>query len=274
MAPASPGPLSTNEAWNLVAEGYAAEAPVMMGYFAQRAVELAGPAQAARVLDVAAGSGVLTLAVAALVAQVDAIDFSPNMLAQLAERQAALGIQNVTAQLGDGQALPFMSDSYDAAFSMFGLMFFPNRPLGFAELFRCLKPGGVAVVSSWAPVSQSPLMLLMFDTLRALDPNRAPPETNLLSLENPELFDNEMRAAGFVDVSVTPYVHEVTLTSAESYWTTVTRGGAPFALLRKRMGETEWQKQSQLATDYLKTRISGPLTLSSTAYLGFGRKPS
>jgi SAM-dependent methyltransferase len=205
---------------------------------------------------------------------VDAIDFSSNMLRQLEARRGALAIHNVTTHEGDGQALPFGDAGYDAAFSMFGLMFFPNRAQGFAELFRCLKPGGVAVVSSWAPVSQSPLMTLMFDALRTVDPSRPAPQTNLLSLENPDLFATELRAAGFSDVSVTPHTFSIEVGSAESYWSSITRGGAPFALLRKRLGEVEWQRQSQIALDYLRTRLVHPVTLSSTAYLGFGRKPS
>jgi ubiquinone/menaquinone biosynthesis C-methylase UbiE len=244
----------------------------MMGEFARRALELAAPKPEARVLDVAAGSGELTLRAAALVKHVDALDFSPLMLRQLDARREAQGITNVALHQGDGQALPFADQSYEAAFSMFGLMFFPDRRRGFSELYRCLAPGGVAVVSSWAAVELSPLMLLMFDTLRAVDPSRAAPQVNLLSLENPELFASELTGAGFEDVSVVPHTHWVEVTSAENYWSVVTRGGAPFVLLRKRVGEAEWQRQSTIALNYLKTRITQPMRLSTTAYLGLGRR--
>jgi ubiquinone/menaquinone biosynthesis C-methylase UbiE len=258
----------------LVAEGYAEWAPGLMGPFAIRAIELAAPSVSAQVLDVATGSGVLSLQVAKQVNHVDALDFSAEMLGQLEIRRQAQQLQNVRTFQGDGQALPFSDARYDAAFSMFGLMFFPDRAKGFSELFRCLKPAGVAVVSSWAPVSMSPLMTLMFDALRVVDPSRTAPETNFFSLENPELFETELRAAGFLDVSVKPHTNTVVLSSAEEFWETLTRGGAPFVLLRKRLGEAEWQRQSQIAVNYLKTRIVEPTSLSTTAYLGFGRKPA
>jgi len=45
-------------------------------------------------------------------------------------------VTGVTAQVADGQALPFADGEFEAAFSMFGLMFFPDRAKGFAELRR------------------------------------------------------------------------------------------------------------------------------------------
>jgi SAM-dependent methyltransferase len=178
----------------------------------------------------------------------------------------------VFAQVADGQALPFADASFDVAFSMFGLMFFPDRKRGFAELYRTLKPGGVAVVSSWAPVEQSSLMILMFGALRAADPTRAAPQTNLLNLENPELFERELKQAGFRDVRVEPHTHSMEVRDPSAWWESLVRGGAPMALLKQRLGPAEWERQSQLAQAYLAEQIQAPRTLSTTAYLGFGRR--
>ena len=174
--------------------------------------------------------------------------------------------------VGDGQQLPFEAASFDAAFSMFGLMFFPDRNRGFAELHRVLKPAGVAVVSSWAPIDRSPLMLLMFGALRAADPSRAAPQTNLLSLESSELFVEELERAGFRDVSVTPYTHALKVTSVEEYWTSLTLASAPIAMLKRRLGPDEWERQSAIGKAYLAERIQGPSEFGTTAFLGFGRR--
>lgn len=268
----APGPLSVAGPWDLVSAGYAIEASNIMLPFSRRAIELARPAAGARVLDCATGSGVLALELGPQVARVDAVDFSPAMLAELEQRRGALKLQNVFSALADGQALPFADASFDAAFSMFGLMFFPDRERGFRELYRTLKPGGVAVVSSWAPVAQSSMMILMFGALRAADPTRAAPQTNLLNLENPEVFVREMQQAGFRDVRVEPHTHSLLVQDAGEWWETLVRGSAPLALLKQRLGPAEWERQAALARAYLAEQLQEPRELSTTAYLGFGRR--
>ena len=268
----APGPLSAVGPWDLVSAGYAAESASIMLPFSRRAIELAQPAASARVLDCATGPGVLALELAPHVARVDAVDFSPAMLAELEQRRRALQLDNVFAEVADGQALPFADGSFDAAFSMFGLMFFPDRGRGFAELYRTLKPGGVAVVSSWAPVEQSSLMILMFGALRAADPSRSAPQANLLNLENPEVFVRELQAAGFRDVRVEPHTHSIEVREASELWDALVRGSAPLVMLKERLGPSEWQRQSALARAYLAEQLPGPRTLSTTAYLGFGRR--
>jgi ubiquinone/menaquinone biosynthesis C-methylase UbiE len=273
-------PLSVAEPWDLVAEGYATDVDFVMrpvSLEALRRVEQKRPnaiSKAARVVDVAAGPGTLTFELASRVAEVDALDFSESMLAKLREGLSKQGIANVRAVQGDGMALPYADESFDAAFSMFGLMFFPDRSRGFRELLRVLEPGGIATVSSWAPLDLSPLMDLMFGALRAADPNMPPPKRNLLSLENPELFEKELTDAGFVEVTVEPYEHFVTdVGSADEFWEVMTRSAAPLLLMRKRLGEDEWTRRAEVARAYLRDAFPGARErLSTTAYLGFARK--
>src|SRR5688572_30595973 len=143
-------PLASPEPWSLVSDDYSLELLPLFERFSRDALELAPTPAGARLLDVAAGPGTLTLLAAEAGRSLAAIDFSPQMVANLKRRLngAQLGAD---VRLGDGQALPWEDGQFDAAFSMFGLMFFPDRARGFAELLRVLKPGGVAVVSSWAP---------------------------------------------------------------------------------------------------------------------------
>jgi len=268
----APGPLSVVEPWELVSEGYSEESSTVMLPFARHAIALTELSPSARVLDVATGPGVLALELAPRVQRVDAVDFSAAMLEQLERRRRALGIENVFARLADGQALPFSDASFDAAFSLFGLMFFPERDKGFSELYRTLRPGGVAVVSSWAPVDQSPLMGLMFGALRAADPSRAAPQRNPFNLENPDVFLAELEAAGFRDVRVEPRTHSIFVEDAASFWEPMARASAPIVMLKQRLGPSEWQRQSELAKAYLVEQVPTPASFSTTAYLGFGRR--
>jgi ubiquinone/menaquinone biosynthesis C-methylase UbiE len=160
-------PLATPDAWNLVAAGYAAEIEHVMRPISRAVIALAdarapGIVDRARLLDVACGPGTLALELSPRATQVQALDFSPAMLEQLRAEMRRRAVTNIVPVHGDGMALPYGDERFAAAFSVFGLMFFPDRSQGFAELHRVLRPGGVAIVTSWAPIDLSPLMTLSF----------------------------------------------------------------------------------------------------------------
>jgi ubiquinone/menaquinone biosynthesis C-methylase UbiE len=274
MTLAKPSPMSTNEPWELVAEGYAEEAALVMAPFSSRACELLAPAPSARVLDVAAGPGTLALQLAPRVREVVAIDFSERMVSELLRAATVANLGNLQALVADGQALPFADNEFDAGFSLFGLMFFPDRPRGYAELQRVLKPGAGAVISSWAPFDESSLMRAMFGALAAVDPTFTSPRTDVSSLENPEVLAAEMRAGGFERVRVVPVTHSIRPDSAAELWRSMARSSAPLVLLRKRLGELEWQRREPGVRAYLAEALEREPELSTTAWLALGYKPA
>ena len=271
---AKPSPMSTKEPWELVAEGYAAEASLVMTHFSRRASEILAPAADARVLDVAAGPGTLALELAPRVREVTAIDFSERMVSELLKAATLASLGNLHAMVGDGQALPFEESEFDAGFSMFGLMFFPDRPRGWSELYRVLKPGAGAVVSSWASFEESSLMRAMFGALAAVDPGFVSPRKEGASLENPEVLAAEMRAAGFERVRIEPVAHSIRPESARDLWQRMVRSSAPLVLLRNRLGEAEWQKREPGVHAYLSEALGRDPVLSTTALLAVGYKPT
>ena len=268
------GPLSMPEPWQLVAEGYAAEASLVMAPFSRRAVELLSVAAGARVLDVAAGPGTLAIYLAPSVREVVALDFSERMVAQLEIRARAAGLLNLTTVVGDGQDLPFAEAEFDAGFSIFGLMFFPDRARGFAELARVLKLGAGAVVSAWAPVQDSSLMRTMFGALAAADPAFVMPVRNEAGLENPDVLAAEMRAGGFERVRIEPTTVTIRPSDAADLWQRMARSSAPLVLLRNRLGELEWQRREPLMRDFLAQALSQEPELATTAWLAVGYKPA
>ncbi|MBF6129215.1 class I SAM-dependent methyltransferase [Nocardia brasiliensis] len=270
----SANPLAVAEPWDLVADGYAEFAPALMQPFSDRALEFASLTTASQVIDVAAGTGLLSLLAAPQVARVHAIDFSEPMLARLNAAARAGGLTNIETKVGDGQDLPYESDRFDAGFSMFGLMFFPERAKGFGELFRVLRPGGTAVVSSWAPVVESPLMRLMFGAIAAADPSIQEPQPDYLGLENPEIFETEMRRAGFEAVSIQRHSTALAYADAEQLWDTMVRSSAPLTLMRRNVGEREWTERVSLMKSYLAANYRPNQPLSTTAFLGIGHKPA
>ena len=106
----------------------------------------------ARALDVAAGNGNVTLALARRGALVTSTDYVPSLLAKGRERADAEGLE-IAFQTADAEALPFADGSFDAVASTFGVMFAPNQSQAAAELFRVCRAGGVIGLANWTPES-------------------------------------------------------------------------------------------------------------------------
>lgn len=263
-------PLASPEPWDLVSDDYTLELLPMFELYSKDALELAPTHAGAKVLDVAAGPGTLTLMAAEAGRSCSALDFSPKMVANLRRRLngAQLGAD---VRVGDGQALPWGDSEFDAAFSMFGLMFFPDRGKGFKELLRVLKPGKSAVVSSWAPFEGifKSVMGAMAEVLPEI-----PFGSGKGPLGDADEFAAEMREAGFADVRVIPKTHSLPAESPAAVWASCERTTAPIVLLRRNLGEAKWAEVSPGVRERLERQYgSGPVDITSTALLGVGRKP-
>jgi ubiquinone/menaquinone biosynthesis C-methylase UbiE len=269
----SSNPLSSPDPWNWVADDYVDVNVPLLGLFSDEALVRAEAQPHMRVVDVAAGPGTMACRVAPHVKSVQAVDFSPEMVAHCQAQIRSLGLTNVAIEQGDGQALPYPDRSFDLAFSMFGLMFFPDRLQGFRELHRVLVPGGRAFVTAWAPVEQSPYMQARMRAMRAVDPSLPSPAANVMTLEDRDLFLREMREGGFADATVELVSREREFKTAEELFQTVTRGNAPIELLRRKIGETAWQARLAGIRKYLAEEMGPyPLSLALTAFLGQGRR--
>jgi SAM-dependent methyltransferase len=103
-----------------------------------------------RVLDVACGTGNLSLPAARAGARVTGIDIAPALVAQLARRATAEGLA-VDAREGDAEALPFADGSFDTVVTMFGAMFAGHPERAAAELLRVTRAGGRIAMANWVP---------------------------------------------------------------------------------------------------------------------------
>jgi ubiquinone/menaquinone biosynthesis C-methylase UbiE len=156
-----------------------------------------------RVLDVACGTGNLSIPAARAGADVTGVDIAPNLLAGARARAEAEQL-TIRFDEGDAEELPYADESFDLVVTMFGAMFAPRPERVASELARVLHPGGTIAMANWTPGS---FVGDMFKTTA----RHAPPPAGVVP---PVLWGDEatvrarFRAVGIDHVEVTPLVAE------------------------------------------------------------------
>lgn len=264
--------LSAPLPWDLVAAAFTAHNLALFEAYAADALALVDPDPDARVLDVATGPGTLALLAAPRVGHVHAVDFSDAMLAECRTRVAAAGAPNVTVAHADGQALPFPEASFDAAFSMFGLIFFPDRAAGLRELHRVVRPGGAIALGSWAPWEglepMDSLFAAVFEELPELAPKQAPPP---MALSSEAAIRAEVEAAGF-SVDVRRVSHRADAPSMTQMVASVFASNAVLRLMAHNVGDRFAPVEGRVRTKLVDRFGDGPVGVELGALLTVGRR--
>jgi SAM-dependent methyltransferase len=168
-----------------------------------------------RVLDVACGTGALTLAAAERVDRIGSVvglDANPEMLAVARRKPTTIEWVEGTAEV-----LPFPDQSFDAVVSQFGFMFFQNRTAALTEMVRVLRPAGRLAVAVCSAVEDSPGYCAFAQLLDRLfgkaigDHFRVP-----FVLGSPEKLLGIAREAGIFDAKVAQHHGEVRFGSIAS----------------------------------------------------------
>ena len=117
---------------------------------AARLVKRAGIRPGQRVLDVACGTGVVSVTAARLGAHVTGLDLTPQLLERARENSRIADVEIEWLE-GDVEKLPFGDATFDAVLSQYGHMFAPRPEVAIGEMLRVLKPGGTIAFSTWPP---------------------------------------------------------------------------------------------------------------------------
>jgi len=172
-----------------------------------------------RLLEVAAGTGVVTRALASTLpagATIVATDLNQPML----DRAQLVGTARpVEWRQADAMGLPFADASFDAVVCQFGVMFFPDKAKAFAEARRVLAPGGVLIFNVWDRIEVNEFADVVTDGLAALFPEDPPRflARTPYGYCDPELIGRDLLQGGF---AVAPEIATVTTRSrAESFRT-------------------------------------------------------
>ena len=157
-----------------------------------------------KILEIAAGTGVLTRAMAADLGpevEIIATDLNQPMLDTAAGLQTAGN--NVTFQQADAQSLPFEDQSFDVVVCQFGAMFFPDKPLAYREACRVLRPGGTYLIAVWDQISNNEFVTVVNTVLNSRFPDDPP---KFMERVPHGYFDTDaiiatMKEAGFAEVT-------------------------------------------------------------------------
>lgn len=131
--------------------------PVLFAGFADDIARRAASAPAAEVLELAAGTGIVTRQLRNRLSpatRLVATDLNAPML-DIAKRKIGAG-EAVDFRTADAMALPFDDATFDLIVCQFGVMFFPDKVSAFREARRVLKPGGRYLFNVWAPIEANP----------------------------------------------------------------------------------------------------------------------
>ena len=133
--------------------------PALFAPWVDELLVRAAPRAGERVLDVACGTGAVTLRLPPLVGptgRVVGLDVSADMLGVAQAKAEAAGLA-VEWREASALELPFGDGSFDLVLCQQGLQFFPDRARGAAEMRRVLAPGGRAVVACWLGLEAQPI---------------------------------------------------------------------------------------------------------------------
>lgn len=202
---------STRQQWQDYAGGWNDWAPLLeswLGEATERMLDLAGVAAGSHVLDVAAGAGGQSVSAGRRVGSTGSVlatDLSPAILEHAQRAAASAGLSNVATRELDGEELHRLpAESFDAAISRVGLIYFPNRRAALAGIHHALRDGGRFATVTYSTAANNGFFSLPVSIIRdrAALPPPAAGQPGPFSLADPEVLERDLTQAGFRDVVV------------------------------------------------------------------------
>lgn len=207
--------------WDRIAPGYdRTNTPTQM-WLGNEGLRRAGLRSGMRFLDVAAGSGALSIPAARMGAQVLAVDQSAAMLELLAARARSEGLE-IRTRVMDGHALELDDASFDVAGSQFGVMLFPDMRQGVREMARVVAPGGRVLMTAYGDPHQIDFLAFFVRALQAVRPDfdGPPPEPPPLpfQLQDPARLRQVLIDCSLQDVRVETVTEATGFRSGDELW--------------------------------------------------------
>lgn len=177
--------------------------PLLFDPYAKELARRAADLQPKRILETAAGTGIVTAALHEAMphAEIIATDLNPAMLEVASKRVQS---PDVRFEPADALDLPFGDDSFDLVVCQFGIMFYPDRVKGNAEARRVLRDGGTYLAAIWDRIERNPASQIVHRTVAALYPYDPPSFLGRTPFGYADTgrIERDLRAAGFTRVEI------------------------------------------------------------------------
>lgn len=269
----------TRAVWDKIATGYdRTNTPTQM-WLANEGLGRADVRPGMRFLDVAAGSGALSIPAARLGAQVLATDMSPSMLEHLNARALKEGLK-IETRVMDGHALELEDDTFDISGSQFGVMLFPDMPRGINEMARVTRPGGRVLMNVYGDPHKIEFFGFFVGAIQSVVPSfEGPPMDPLplpFQLQDPERLRQEFAKAGLKDIRVETITETTRFESGEHFWDWLVHSNPIVGMVLGELNLNE--DQISVVKKDLERRIreraggSGPAVLTNPINIGVGTK--
>jgi len=208
-------------AWDAIAPGYdRTNTPTQM-WLGEQGLGRVGLRPGMRFLDVAAGSGALSIPASRLGATVLAIDQSPRMLELLRARATSEGLA-IETRVMDGHTLDLEDNSFDIAGSQFGVMLFPDMPKGIREMTRVVRPGGRVLMNVYGDPHQIEFFGFFITAIQSVRPAFTGPPMDPpplpFQLQDPERLRTELANAGLSEIRVETITETTAFQTGVELW--------------------------------------------------------
>jgi ubiquinone/menaquinone biosynthesis C-methylase UbiE len=266
------------EAWDAIAalyDEYVAPGEVEL---ATAGLRLAGLRAGDTFLDVAAGTGGLSLPAARLGAKVLATDWASKMIEHFTKRAATEGL-DAQGRVMDAHALDLPDNSYDVVGSQFGVMLVPDQTRALREMVRVTKPGGRVLLIAYGNPEHFEAFHFFLGAIRAVVPDfEGPPEDEPMlefQVADPAELRRRLSAAGLRSVTVdSSHEERIEVRTGQQLWNwTVGSNPIPGQLLA---GLTKEQQTDviRVLDGMIRERCdgNGPAILRAPLNIGVGTK--
>lgn len=271
-------PAQMTGAWDAVAAGYDEFVTPLVMPLAEDVLTRIDVRPGMTALDVAAGTGALSLSAARLGAQVVATDIAPGMIERLETRARVEGLSNVEGRVMDACELELENDSFDVSASQLGVTVIPDFKRALSEMVRATKPAGQVLIAALGPPQKAEFLGYFLAAMRATVPGFAGPPADpppaQFQLADPATFRKRLAEARLEQISVESITFGLELPSAAHLWGLLMKSNPMGRMLVAELTEEQRTAVREVLAGMLRERAerNGPAVLNIDVNIGRATK--
>ncbi|HEV8683220.1 MAG TPA: methyltransferase domain-containing protein [Actinomycetota bacterium] len=271
-------PEQTRDAWNGVAAGYDEFVTPLVIPLAEQVLGRIHLRSGMSLLDVAAGTGALSLLAARIGAQVVATDIAPGMIERLEARARAEGLSNLEARVMDGLDLELENDTFDVSASQLGVTVIPDLKAALGEMVRVTKSGGRVLIAALGPPQKAEFFGVFLAALQATITGFTGPPTDppppQFQVADPATFRERLAEAGLEDITVETVTFGLEFRSSADLWGFLMSSNPMGRILVANLSEEQRTEVREVLAGMLRERSgpNGKAVLNLDINIGAGTK--